>query len=140
LEECKFPPQIIQIFLHSISSSSYKIMWNNDKTDIFNPSRGISQGDNLSTYFFVIFMDRLTHMIAYHIETDYWVLMRVGRYGSQISHLLLLLISFFCWSLFFFCGGRGLNPRPCIYYALSILTKLSSRGLLSGPLLKRIIV
>jgi hypothetical protein len=62
--------------------------------------------------FFVIFMDRLTHMIAYHIETDYWVLMRVGRYGSQISHLLLLLISFFCWSLFFFCGGRGLNPRP----------------------------
>ena len=30
---------------------------------------------------------------------------------------------------FFFCGGWGLNPRPCIYYVLSIQTELSSRGL-----------
>jgi hypothetical protein len=29
---------------------------------------------------------------------------------------------------FFFCGGLGLNPRPCIYYALLIPTQLSSRG------------
>jgi len=28
---------------------------------------------------------------------------------------------------FFFCGGRGLNLRPCIYYALSIPTELNSR-------------
>lgn len=24
-------------------------------------------------------------------------------------------------------GGRGLNPRPCIYYALSLTTELSSQ-------------
>jgi len=29
---------------------------------------------------------------------------------------------------FFFCGGRGSNPKPCIYYALSIQTELSSQG------------
>jgi hypothetical protein len=29
---------------------------------------------------------------------------------------------------FFFYGGRGLNPEPCISYALSIPTELSSRG------------
>jgi len=28
----------------------------------------------------------------------------------------------------FFGGGRGSNPRPCIYYALSIPTELSSKG------------
>jgi len=28
----------------------------------------------------------------------------------------------------FFCGGRGLNPGPCIYHALSLPTELSSRG------------
>jgi len=28
---------------------------------------------------------------------------------------------------FFSCGGRGLNPRPCILYAWSIPTELSSR-------------
>jgi len=27
----------------------------------------------------------------------------------------------------FFCGGRGLNPRRCLYYALSIPTELSSQ-------------
>jgi len=57
-------------------------MWNDDKTGIFYPSRGIGQGDNLSPYLFVIFMDRLTHMIDDQVEADYWVPMRVGRYGS----------------------------------------------------------
>jgi len=38
---------------------------------------------------------------------------------------------------FLFCGGRGLNLEPCIFYALFIPTELSSRGqslntLLSG--------
>jgi len=28
----------------------------------------------------------------------------------------------------FFCGGGGLNPEPYIYYALSLSTKLCSRG------------
>ena len=28
----------------------------------------------------------------------------------------------------FFCGGRGSNPKPCIFYALSLPTELSSRG------------
>ena len=27
----------------------------------------------------------------------------------------------------FFCGGRGLNPGPCIFYALSLSTELNSR-------------
>jgi hypothetical protein len=27
---------------------------------------------------------------------------------------------------FFFCGGRGLNPVPCIFYVFSIPTELSS--------------
>jgi len=26
------------------------------------------------------------------------------------------------------CGGQGLNPGPCIFYALSIPIELSSRG------------
>jgi len=29
----------------------------------------------------------------------------------------------------FFFGDRGLNPKTCIYYVLSLSTKLSSRGL-----------
>jgi len=32
------------------------------------------------------------------------------------------------YSVIFFGGGWGLNPGPCIYYALSISIELSSRG------------
>ena len=28
---------------------------------------------------------------------------------------------------FFFCGGRGLNPKPYVYYTSSLPTELSSR-------------
>jgi hypothetical protein len=41
LEDCKFPPKLIQVIHHCISSPSYKIMWNGEKTDSFNPTRGI---------------------------------------------------------------------------------------------------
>lgn len=43
LEDCKFPPNLIQIIRDCISSPSYKILWNGDKTDIFTPTRGIRQ-------------------------------------------------------------------------------------------------
>jgi hypothetical protein len=45
LNECKFPPNLINIIQHCISSPSFKILWNGEKTDIFTPSRGIRQGD-----------------------------------------------------------------------------------------------
>jgi len=47
LKECKFPPKLIKIIHHCISTPSYKIMWNGDKTGSFYPSRGIRQGDPL---------------------------------------------------------------------------------------------
>jgi len=54
--------------------------------------------------------------------------MNMGMLLGGTSTLML------CWELckfplpsIFFGGGRDLNPRPCIYYALSMLTELSSR-------------
>ena len=43
LKECKFPPKLIKIIHHYISTPSYKITWNGDKTESFYPSRGIRQ-------------------------------------------------------------------------------------------------
>ena len=39
----------------------------------------------------------------------------------KYTYNILLLIK-----ICFFCGGQVLNSKPCIYYALSISTKLSS--------------
>jgi len=35
-------------------------------------------------------MDKLSHIIADHVEAEYWKPMRAGRYGPQISHLLFV--------------------------------------------------
>ena len=45
------------------------------------------------------------------------------------------LISFL---VFFFGVGRGLNPGPCIYYALSLPTELSSRERFFFSLIKQL--
>ncbi|CAJ2657953.1 unnamed protein product [Trifolium pratense] len=88
LKECKFSNKIISIIHHCISSPSFKILWNGNKTDSFTPTRGIRQGDPLSPYLFVICMDRLSHIIADHVEANYWKPMRAGRSGPKISHLI----------------------------------------------------
>lgn len=88
LNECKLAPHLISVIQQCLSSSSFKVLWNGDKTEAFKPTRGIRQGDPLSPYIFVICLDRLSHLIADHVEAGYWKPMRVGRIGPQISHLM----------------------------------------------------
>jgi len=55
---------------------------------------------------------------------DFWFfLVKIIFKSLQIYRFFLLVHVVF----FFFCGGRGLNSRPCIYYTLSLPTELSSR-------------
>ncbi|XP_072087408.1 uncharacterized protein [Arachis hypogaea] len=58
------------------------------RSQSFNPSRGIRQGDLLSPYLFVICMDQLTHLIMEGVDNGSWNPMRAGRNGPQISHLM----------------------------------------------------
>ncbi|CAJ2634326.1 unnamed protein product [Trifolium pratense] len=88
MTECKFPSKLISIIHYCITSPSFRILWNGDKTDNFSPTRGIRQGDPLSPYLFVICMERLSHIIADQVEANYWKPMRAGKSGPQISHLL----------------------------------------------------
>lgn len=76
--------------MYRVSTSSLKVLWNRDKSDQFYPSRGIRQGDPFSSYLFVIFMERLTHMIEEAVERKIWLPLKVGRHGSSVSHLLFV--------------------------------------------------
>ncbi|XP_061346756.1 uncharacterized protein LOC133292365 [Gastrolobium bilobum] len=46
------------------------------------------QGDPISPYLFVLRMDKLSHLIAEAVSNKRWKLMRVGRHGPLISHLM----------------------------------------------------
>lgn len=71
-----------------ISSSSFKVLWNREKSDTFAPSRGIRRGDPHSPYLFVICMEDLSHIIADAVNNGIWKPMKAGRHGPSISHLI----------------------------------------------------
>lgn len=68
----RFPPIIIDLIMHAITSSSLSLLWSGCRTSPFNPTRGLRQGDPLSPYLFVLCMERLGAMIESKVRHKRW--------------------------------------------------------------------
>ncbi|CAJ2645224.1 unnamed protein product [Trifolium pratense] len=106
LAESKFPPKLINIIHHCITTPSFKILWNGEKTDMFSPTRGIRQGDPLSPYLFVICMDRLSHIIADQVE---------AKASIEQAHCVMHCLDQFCQA-----SGQKINNEKTQFLALSL--------------------
>lgn len=82
------PVNLIDLIMKCISSSSFFILWDGGKSEKTFPSRGLHQGDPLSPYLFVIYMERLSDIITDAVDTGEWIPIKAGRGGPAISHLL----------------------------------------------------
>ena len=56
------------------------ILWNGKPLESFRPKQGIRQGDAISPYSFVLFMERLGHLIQEAVNTKKWEPIRLSRH------------------------------------------------------------
>lgn len=70
-----------------ILTSSFRVLWNGEKTEGFSPSSGLRQGDPLSPYLFVLCLECLGHMITDLVEEGHWKPVSLTREGPKLTHL-----------------------------------------------------
>ncbi|KAE8715904.1 hypothetical protein F3Y22_tig00110159pilonHSYRG00144 [Hibiscus syriacus] len=63
LQDFNFPEKLIKIIMFCIMSSIIELLWNGEIIESLNPKQGLRQGDSLSLYQFILFMEKLSHMI-----------------------------------------------------------------------------
>ncbi|XP_056698546.1 uncharacterized protein [Spinacia oleracea] len=88
-----FPKLFINLIMSCITSSSISVLWNGEICDSFTPSRGIRQGDPLSSYIFVLCLDRLSTMIEDLVNQVMTLLEQFGNMsGLKLSFTKSTLI------------------------------------------------
>ena len=87
LVEMNFPLRLIEVIMECVTTASMRILWNGEKTESFTPSRGVTQGDPLSPYLFVLCMERLNQIIEEAIIAGNWIPIHASRGGPLLSNL-----------------------------------------------------
>lgn len=87
LGEMNFPLLLTDVIMECVSTTSMRVLWNDEPTQSFTPSRGIRQGDPLSPYLFVMCMERLNQVIEEAILANRWKPIRASRNGPKISNV-----------------------------------------------------
>lgn len=87
LVDISLPPNFVNLVWHCISTSSMRVLWNGETLEEFRPSRGIRQGDPLSSLLFVLCIERLFHLINICVEKNLWDPIQISWGGPKLSHL-----------------------------------------------------
>ena len=123
LEFFQIPPRLIQLIMNMLSSTGFHIMWNGTPLPAIVPSREVRQGDPLSPYLFILFLERLSTLLEVAVQ-DKAIHLVTFRGQIKISHLffaddckVVIYNYIFCWLLFrakFDCNFIQ-SFVPCIY-------------------------
>ncbi|XP_056697560.1 uncharacterized protein [Spinacia oleracea] len=113
-----FPDKIIDLIMSCIISSMISVLWNGEICDKFKPTRGIRQGDPLSSYIFVLCLDRLSSMIEEKVQCGSWKPIALTK-TIKMSHV------FYADDVFLFSTASIDNMH-------SIMNILDSFGEMSG--------
>ncbi|XP_028778309.1 uncharacterized protein LOC114734823 [Neltuma alba] len=79
--------ELIRVIMACVGTASMTVLINGEVGPMFQPSRGIRQGDPLSPYLFVLCMERLNHIILEECSMGRWRPLRFNNEAPPISHL-----------------------------------------------------
>ena len=116
-----FSTSFIRLIMKCVSSVKYHVRLNFEITESFEPTRGLRQGDPLSSYFFRLYTERLTTLLNHAEET--YLLRELKLQRSTGCHKLAI-----CRWLSY---SHESKCRECYYvegYTWQILCSLRSDG------------
>ena len=87
LEHYGFLPNIVNLIMSCVTSTSTLILFNGNKLDSFHPSRGIRQGEPISPYLFLLCMEFLGAHISALCEEKRWDKIKASKNGPIFSHI-----------------------------------------------------
>lgn len=102
--------------MNRVCTGSCKLLWNREDTEAFKPTRGLRQGDPLSSFLFVLCLECLSHWIKNKVEADLWKGVKTLRRSPSISHL------FSADNIIIFAQAKG-EHVALITKALHLLSK-----------------
>lgn len=83
-----FLDKLSELIMSCITTSTIQVLINGRKMETFHPTRGIRQGDPMSPYIFILYMERLSRTILNSVEHRLWDLIKICTTGPNLSHLL----------------------------------------------------
>lgn len=86
LYDAKLPNKLITFIMQCISNGTCRLLWNGEKTVLIKPTKGLHQGDPLSSYIFVLCMEGLAHCIQSKWEKEFGRRSRLREMAPQ-SHI-----------------------------------------------------
>ncbi|KAG7559018.1 Reverse transcriptase zinc-binding domain [Arabidopsis thaliana x Arabidopsis arenosa] len=106
----------INWIMQCVAGPSMSLLWNGEKTEAFQPSRGLRQGDPISPYLFVLCMERLCHLIDLAVVGKKWKPISLSQGGPKLSHICFAddLILFAEASVAQIRVIRGVLERFCV--------------------------
>ena len=90
LIRANFPPDIRDIIMSCVSMVSTSILFNGEALEPIFPSRGIRQGNPLSPYLFILYMDFLGQLVEKKCNAKLWYSVKASQSGLAFSHLMFV--------------------------------------------------